>query len=454
MSGFAFASPLSLMLLALSWAFAPTVKAQPQTECEHPKALPALRAELDQIIEQRGLTPVPPAPNIRPALRDLGRLLNFDPILSGNQDISCATCHHPFLNTTDARHLPLGTGGEALGLARGGGGLVPRNSPALFNLHAYETIFWDNRIDQSQGKVFTPGDEDLTASMRETWEFGVVSAQAMFPVTSHAEMRGEIGENPIADAKNKFELWGLLTKRVLAVPEYKARLAQAYPGQDNFNFGHIANALAAFEINAFSLAQSPWQRYLHGDTQALSKRQIQGALTFFESGCAQCHSGPLFSDFKVHNTGLSPVGPGKGMGESGMEDWGRMNVTGDVKDKFRFRTAPLVNVELTGPYGHAGQFYTLREYLQHYQDPASSFETYDTCLQVHAYEPLLWFIMPPRSEQILSSIDEKVLALKAFEVDQILDFLSALTDPNAQALGHLIPNSVPSGLKMDVLPVR
>lgn len=457
MSGFAFASPFSLerstawaTSLALGCLFTPA--AQAQKNCEGPGSRSPLQLQLDQVIEQRGLSPVPATPPIRPALRDLGQLLNFDPILSGNQDISCATCHHPFMNTGDARHLPLGTGGQELGLARVGGGLVPRNAPPLFNLHAYETIFWDNRIDQSKAQIFTPGDEDLTPAIRETWEFGIVSAQAMFPVTSHTEMRGEVGENPIANAKNKAELWELLTQRVLAVPEYRARLTQAYPGQEDFNFGHIANALAAFEIDAFAQAQSPWQRYLNGDAHALSQAQIQGALTFFDSGCAECHSGPLFSDFKVHNTGLAPVGPGKGMGESGLEDWGRMNVTGAFEDKFRFRTAPLVNVELTGPYGHAGQFNTLREYLEHYQDPEKSFNTYDTCLRVHSYEPLLWFILAPSSEQILSTIDEKVLALKPFEIDQILDFLGALTDPAAKDLSHIIPASVPSELEMDVLP--
>lgn len=432
------------------WLTPAQTKAAQSCDHEGPRSdRAALEAALDEIIAQRELTPVPPAPKVRPALRELGQRLNFDPILSGNQNISCAACHHPSTHTSDARHLPLGTGAQGLGLLREGGGIAPRNSPALFNLHAYQSMFWDNRIDQWDDAIFTPGDEDLSPEIRATWEFGIVSAQAMFPVTSHVEMRGQPGENPIADARNNREVWARLTQRVLAVPEYKTRLEQAYPGQDNFNFGHIANALAAFEIDAFSQHQSPWQRYLEGEHQALSDRQIQGALGFFDSGCADCHSGSLFSDFQLHNVGLAPVGPGKGMGESGMEDWGRMNVTAEPRDKFLFRTAPLINVELTGPYGHAGQFNTLRDYVAHYQDLERSFDHYDTSHHVHAYEPLLWYLLPPMSPEISQTVSPLAKAIKPFEVDQILDFLSALTDPAARSLGRVIPDSVPSGLAVN-----
>lgn len=432
---------------------------EPSTPCHaHAERRKKLEQQLDQLIAKEGLQPLASPPTVRKSLRDLGRSLNFDPILSGNRNISCASCHHPSLGSGDGRHLPLGTGAQGLGALRWGGDIAPRNAPALFNLHGYETMFWDSRIDQSEGQIFTPANAQITPEMWETMEFGIVSAQAMFPVTSHVEMRGqsgkngEKGENSIADAKNETEVWERLTARVLDIPAYRRALAAAYPGQRDFTFAHIANALAAFQIDAYAKINTPWQRYLQGDKRALSNRQIQGALTFFESGCANCHKGPMFSDFALHNTGLAAVGPGKGKGESGLEDWGRMNITGEASDKHRFRTAPLINVELSAPYGHAGQFATLRGYIEHYLDPVNQLMTYDTFHHIGMSEPLLWFFQQPDNAEVARSIDPAVFELSTPDVDELMHFLSALTDPSAKDLNDLIPKSVPSGLKIDRMP--
>lgn len=424
----------------------------PRIALAEPAELEVLRKALDAEIARRELQSIPDPPAVRPALRELGRLLNFDPILSGNRNIACASCHDPTMGTGDARHLPRGTGAQGLGTLRGGGGIVPRNAPSLFNLHAYRSIFWDNRIEIVDGELFTPAGTQLTPEMREVMEFGLVSAQAMFPVTSHTEMAGQPGDNPIADATSNTEIWQRLITRVLEIPEYRDRLQLAYPGEHTFRFAHVANAIAAFQVSAYAQPNTPWQRYLKGEKSALNAAQLQGALTFFETGCANCHSGPLFSDFAPHNSGLAQVGPGKGVGQDEQEDWGRWLITGNAEDKHRFRTAPLVNIEQTGPWGHAGQFASLRSYLEHYQNPKAALMAYDTMDHIYAYEPELWFFIHPEPSEIAETLDPKITELKPFAVDEILDFFSALTDPGTEELIHEIPRTVPSGLKMDPFP--
>ena len=139
---------------------------------------------------------------------ELGRMLFFDKILSGNRNISCATCHHPTLGTSDGLALPLGEGGEGLGPDRRVtattpvDGRVPRNSPALYFLGAKEQrrMFHDGRVtvDANQNwesGFWSPAREQLPAGLDN-----VLAVQAMFPVQSAVEMAGQKGENDIATA--------------------------------------------------------------------------------------------------------------------------------------------------------------------------------------------------------------------------------------------------------------
>ena len=200
---------------------------------------------------EHGIEALPAAPDVRPELVELGRLLAFDKILSGNRDISCLTCHHPTLGTGDARSLPVGTGGEGLGMGRTHPEdvRIPRNAPALFNLHAFPSMFWDSRVEfDADGELVTPAGDALTDDMEATFEFGVVSAQAMFPVTSRDEMRGQPGENELADLEDDdFKgIWSGLMARLGSVGEYVDLFEAAYPGTefDDMTFAHAANAIA------------------------------------------------------------------------------------------------------------------------------------------------------------------------------------------------------------------
>jgi len=391
----------------------------------------------------------------------LGRLLFFDKELSGNRNTSCATCHHPFTATGDGLSLPVGEGGIALSVTRTTGDgheaiveRVPRNSPALFNLGAaqFTAMFDDGRVAGTPGMFHSPAGADLPAGLD-----GALAVQAMFPVTSSAEMAGQPPENQIATAGaagDLPEVWALLADRLRAIPDYVDLFGEVYGiGPEQITFVDAANAIAAFEAATYRSDNSPFDRYLRGDHAAMSKRAIRGMRLFYgAAGCSGCHAGPFQTDHDFHAIAMPQIGPGKGDGASGHEEYGRERVTGIEADRFRFRTPPLRNVALTAPYGHAGAYLTLEAVVRHHLDPVAA---------LYAYDPAQ-AVLPSRAD--LDAIDAEVMddpALVAAiaagnelapwpadedEVADLLAFLNALTDPAALNLRGEVPQTVPSGL--------
>jgi enediyne biosynthesis protein E4 len=446
----------------------------------------ALVEDVLQLATSYDVTPIPQAPPVRDELFELGRSLAFDKILSGNENISCMTCHDPRapMHTGDGRHLALGEGGLGVGPERLGGGIVPRNSPPLFNLHALEVMFWDNRVelDPNEGEgglaqLRTPARDELTPEMKSVFEFGVVSAQAMFPVISRVEMRGQQftnapHDNELGDDLDFQGVWAALMARLGEIPEYVAMFEAAYPGTafEDMTFAHAANAIAGFEVRAFEARGSAFQRFLEGEVDALSDSALRGARDFFEAGCAACHSGPMLTDERAHNTGLAQFGPGKGDGPFSNDDFG---LAGDrvpfelgripggpetpnphCKDGqnphglYAFRTAPLHNVALTGPWGHAGQFSDLRDFVAHYEDPEDALRNYDMEAQIHPSEWTLLHTRVENVEGILSCLSPYT-QVTIPDIDDMIAFLESLTDPGSLDLEWTIPDSVPSGLPVD-----
>lgn len=384
----------------------------------------------------------------------LGQALAFDKELSGNRDISCLTCHHPSLGSDDDRALPNGVGGTGLGAERSGGDVIPRNAPALFNLHAFDTMFWDSRVERlPDGTLRSPAGDQLTPEMLAVFDHGLVSAQAMFPVTSREEMRGHSGDNELADIPDGdfTAIWAALMSRLGAIPTYVDMFEAAYPGTDfgDMTFAHAANAIAAFEVSGFESRDSDWERFIAGDDDALNREEIDGARWFFDGGCAECHNGPGLSDYRHHNTGLAQFGPGKGDGPGGNDDFGREQVTGDPDDRYAFRTSPLFNIELTGPYGHAGQFADLRDHIVHYLDPRDNLRDYE--IEEHVDDESLWPTILDNVEQILDTLSPRTRSNLGGgntprRVAETEAFLRAMTGDDARDLDHLVPDNVPSGL--------
>lgn len=405
-----------------------------------------------QLAASRGVVPLQVHASVRPALVRLGQMLAFDRILSGNRDIACATCHLPAFGTGDGKSLSIGQGGEGLGPARGhpNGTFIPRNAPSLFNLSAAHSLFWDGRVaDDGHGGVTTPAGAQITPGMQRAFEFGPVSALAMFPVTNRAEMRAVNGNElaEIADGDNP-AIWRALMKRLGAIPEYRELFRDAYPGKrfDELTFAHASNAIAAFFVQRLTFNNSPWDRFLAGDDRALSERQLAGAKTFLTLKCSICHNGSTFSDGKFHGVAVAQIGPGEGNGVSLRDDLGRMNVTGNPSDRYLFRTTPLRNVEFTGPYGHDGVIASLRGFIEHYSESDKKLRAFDPS----TLELPLRLTMVPNIEAVLAQRDTLLngVVLTDDLVDKLVDYMTALSDPAARNLSYLTPSRVPSGLRV------
>jgi cytochrome c peroxidase len=406
-----------------------------------------------QLAAARGVVPLPPRPYVRPALARLGQALAFDKILSGNRDISCTTCHLPEFATGDGRSLSIGQGGTGIGPARRmpSGILIPRNAPALFNVSAMRHLFWDGRVEINQhGHLSTPAGRQLTREMRRVMEFGPASALAMFPVGNRDEMRAYSGNElaAIPDSDNT-AIWAGIMRRIGRIPEYRRMFEEAYPGQrfEHMTFAHASNAIGAFMVDKLTFANTPWDRFLAGRDNALTPKQLAGAQTFLTLKCSLCHNGSTFSDEKFHDVAMAQVGPGKGNGPSLRDDFGRMNITGLESDKYLFRTTPLRNVELTGPYGHDGAIGSLQAFVEHYSESDQKLLSFDP-MQL---DPALRSTLLPNSVDILAQRDTLLngVVLTPALVGQLMDYMSALTDERARDLRHLTPHHVPSGLPVD-----
>lgn len=405
----------------------------------------------------------------RPAKVELGRNLFFDKVLSGNFNISCASCHHPMAATADGLSLSMGEGAAGLGITRDAGSgsdavheRVPRNAPALFNIGAREfaVMFHDGRVavDPTQPSGFlNPAGADLPAGLDN-----VLAVQAMFPVTSATEMAGQRGENPIADAAAAGDLaspagvWALLAQRLREIPEYVAMFMAAYDDIDepaDMTYVHAANAIAAFEAAAWRADDAPFDRYLRGDNTAMSTSAERGMRLFYgKAGCGSCHAGRFQTDHSFRAIAMPQLGPGKGDGLDGREDFGRERVTGNATDRFRFRVPSLRNVALTGPWGHSGAFGSLEAIVLHHLDPLASLAAWDrsqVALPSRADLDELDFTV--HDDEALRAAVEAACELgptrlRARDFDSLIDFLHALTDPAMLDLRHDVPRRVPSGL--------
>lgn len=398
----------------------------------------------------------------------LGQFLFFDKILSGNRNISCATCHHPHTALGDALSLGIGEGGAGLGMMRSLGRgnntvevRIPRNAPPLFNLGAREfrRLFWDGRVE-ANGRF--PSGVRTPANQAFPWELdNVLAAQAMFPVTSNDEMAGGRLENEIGKAAHSDDfhrVWALLEKRLQGVPEYVELFQRAFTSigsPSDIRFYHAANALAAFQSVAFRSDNSDFDAYLRGEAGAMSAQAIEGMNLFYGSaGCGSCHQGVFQTDHQFYAIAVPQIGPGKKDGPSGREDYGRERETKRPEDRYRFRTPTLRNVALTGPWGHSGAYNNLRDMILHHTDPKAYLNRYDTA-QAR---------LTPRSDLSRNDFsthnDPKVRdaiahfnelrpsPLSSGDLNRIITFLHALTDRNCGDIRKWVPWRVPSNISI------
>ena len=395
----------------------------------------------------------------------LGRLLFYDPVLSGNKSVSCATCHHSTLGTSDGLSLGLGDGAKGLGKDRltDPNNLpeqrVPRNSPALFNLGALQfvSLFHDGRLEKDVTRpsgLRTPLEDEMVVGFDN-----VLSAQAMFPVLSPDEMAGHYLENDVSRAvrmgliTGKGGAWDIIAGRVKDIDEYAQRFAEIGIKADNIGFTDIANAIGAFIAVEWRADDSAFDRYIFEGEPLPAEAKAGMDIFYGKANCQSCHAGLFQTDHDFHAIAMPQVGPGKAARfENHARDTGRMHVTGNSDDAYKFRTPSLRNVDQTAPYGHAGAYKTLAEVIRHHLNPVERLRAYSRDIDLPNLEGANdWRILDDKAEiEAIAAANELAPSqLSDIEIDQIIAFLKTLTDPVA-AKGRLgAPESVPSGLPVD-----
>ena len=244
---------------------------------------------------------------------DLGRYLFFDPILSKNNKISCATCHNPNLGFSDGKAKSEGMNGLEL----------KRSAPSLWNVAYMKRLFWDARA-------------------------GSLEEQMQGPLFSTDEM-----------ASNPEEI----LKKLNGSDEYKRLFRQAFQkknDRDSIQINEVFTAIAAFETSLVSL-NSKYDQYAHGYSEALNENEIEGLNIFrsFVARCAECHTPPLFSNQQIAVIGSPEPNPE-------FFDEGAQKTFNDATMRGGFKVPSLRNIEKTAPYMHSGNFKTLKETIQFY----------------------------------------------------------------------------------------
>ncbi len=267
---------------------------------------------------------------------ELGRLLFWDPILSGNSDVACSTCHHPDFGYAENLDISIGVDGVGLGHARRFDPattipFVQRNSQTILNT-AFNGIDAEGYHDPATAPMFW----DLRASGLEE--------QALLPILTFEEMRGH--------GYSEQEIVPEVVNRLDAIPAYRELFAAAFGGAEPINAVNLGKALAAFQRTLVA-SNSPFDRYMRGDTAAMSRLQIRGMREFERVGCINCHSGPMFSDFKLHVLG---VGDNSKLREPDI----------GFEGTYAFRTPSLRNLAYTAPYMHSGILSDLDDVLDFY----------------------------------------------------------------------------------------
>ena len=359
-----------------------------------------------------------PDGNDNVALGELGRLLFYDPILSGGQDVACATCHHPEFGYADGRALSIGIEGRGLGPNRvhttaAQNGFVRRNSPTIVNT-AFNGMDENGNFDPTTAPMF--------------WDNRLVSLerQALGPIEDFAEMRGHaFGEGEGVEG---------VVARLQANTEYQDLFTGAFGQANAINSQNIASAIAAFE-RMLTATDSPFDRFQAGDQNAMSQAQIAGMNTFNQVGCDNCHSGPMFSDYQLHTIGVP---------DNNLLDTPDEGADGS----FNFRTPTLRNLNSTGPYFHNGVAGNLQQTIQFY-DTARGFARNNGNggggnggggnggggLNVN----------PNLQANDIDNDVRNLNNLNNNDIQEIIAFLEALNDDN---FDRRIPDRVPSGLQV------
>ena len=271
---------------------------------------------------------------------NLGKLLFFDARLSGNGKMSCASCHNPDYGFGDGLALSLGSEGNKLS----------RHTPHLYNLAWSSIMFWDGRASS-------------------------LEQQVLMPISNPEEMN--LPPEKMLD-------------RIVAIALYKEQFREVY-GQEDVDTSLVSRALASFMRSLISV-NAPFDRYMSGDTNAMSPEAVRGMKLFEgKANCIECHDGPNFTNDSFHSLGIA------------IQDKGRGGLFNDPSMAYRFKTPGLRNTALTAPFMHNGSLADLEAVVKFYNQGGGE---------------------GPNKDKLMVPLE-----LTEAEIRDLLAFLAALTDP-------------------------
>jgi cytochrome c peroxidase len=235
----------------------------------------------------------------------LGRALFYEPKLSKDNTISCASCHSLYNAFTHVDH-PVSHGIDDM--------IGTRNSPTLMNLAWHKSFMWDGAINH-------------------------LDVQALAPITNPIEMNEDIDN---------------IIKKLKKDTKYKIAFQKAY-NDTNITGEYILKAISQFSLTLIS-ANSKYDKVMHGEDKFTP--QEQKGYRIFKKNCSSCHTEPLFTNLNFENNGL-PV-------DTQYNDYGRMDITHNKRDSLKFKVPTLRNIEFSYPYMHDGRFENLKAVFNHY----------------------------------------------------------------------------------------
>ncbi len=480
----------ALIVSTLTTVLAGCNSGSKSTEAPPPVA-PEQPDPLQVMIEEKGITANPTANRVIPSIEDplpqLGKKLFFTKALSGDLDTACVTCHHPFMGGGDNLSLPVGVHAvdpNLLGPGRlhsehsfgfDGGPTVPRNAPTTFNTALWDkTFFHDGRIESSSavagenggGNIRTP---DTPFGVDDPAAITLPQAQARFPVTSAEEMRAEFQKGESNQVVRDALMARLISQEIpnTWLDEFRAAFNSNADADTLMVYQNVAIAIGEYERSQ-TFVNTPWKAYLDGNNNAISRKAKNGALLFYRTieeggaNCASCHSGDFFTDESFHAVAMPQVGRGKGDGTTGDDDFGRFRETKAEADRYAFRTPSLINVEVTGPYTHAGAYTSLEDVVRHHLNPQEAIASYDFTgasldpgMQVeNAQANTEAALTVVSAQQAAGTTHLTNVELTNTQISDLVEFLKALTDPcvkDRECLKQWIPDesdSDPDGLRL------
>jgi cytochrome c peroxidase len=403
---------------------------------------------------------------IDPQLAELGRLLWFDTITGLNNDNTCAGCHSPTSGFGDTQSMAIGIDNNGIVGPHRTGPRNMRRTPMVLNTAFFPRLMWNSRFAALSGNPFDnragflfPPPEGLSLSDQPH----LLVAQAFIPPTERTEVAGfEFpGDNDAIRAE--------VLNRLNRSPAYRKLFGKIFPkGKDGapITFAMFGKAIAEFEFT-LTFANAPIDRFARGERGALTEDEKKGALLFFgPARCVTCHSvaghsNEMFSDFQDHVIGVPQIVPqvtnNTFDGAGANEDFGREQVTGDVHDRYKFRTSPLRNVAVQPAFMHNGAFTRLEDAVRHHLDVVASARRYTPSSQ-HLAADLSGPTGP--IDPVLTRVDSILatpITLTDEQIDQLVAFVRyGLLDPRAEPehLRHLVPLSVPSGRSVLIFEFR